>query len=581
MVRPPPTGSYTAWGPSPVRVLAGRRLAMNILVVALVAGTVVVGTIGAAPKRASADATTDTLSGEGGSFAEPIVNKILGDASSATAPLSLSYFNADIDVGRDDFADGSADFGVTELPLTATEIATAATNKRTFAYVPFAASPIAIDAIVECERDVTLQPTTMCPNLQVSVLQLAQLFTQAIGSWDSPQLSKISAGNSITPFAQGATVVPELLADPAASTEALIALFDADSAAAPVWSAFVSSLNGTNDAPTETWPTMGGVHGGDAELAQSLVPIDTSTLLPEPDPQTWGLGQIAPLPTDWIGPPENIPTIAIQNGAGAFVSPTVAAAAAALNDATMDPSTNLVTYQNSTTDTAAYPLMAMSYLVVPTSGLPAAKATALAALIRFALGSTGQSDVTGLGAAAVTPAMVTAGMAVANEVADSASSYSITVNNASSATITPGATATLAETGLPSSATGTVTFTSGSTSLCTFTLPSTNCTTPSTLAAGTYGNITASYVYGSGIPGIAATNTASLTVSSTSTTTSTTTTTSPTSNSGTGSSDSTGTSGDSLAFTGAGSLLPLTGLGGALIVSAGYGRRRLKRRTVK
>lgn len=566
-----------------MRFLGRRRPAMNVVIVALVVGTVVVGAISAAPKRSGANVTTDTLAGEGGSFAEPIVNKILADAASTTAPISLSYFNADIDQGRDDFADGTADFGVTELPLTTTETATAATKKRSFAYVPFAASPIAIGAIVECERDSTLLPTTMCPNLQVSVLQLAQLFTLNIGSWDSSKLSTISAGKPITPFAQGANVTPELLADPAASTEALIALFDADTAAAPVWKAYVSSLGGTNDAPTETWPTKGGVHGGDAELAQSLVPLNTSTLLPQADPSTWGLGQIAPLPSDWIGPPENIPTIAIQNGAGAFVSPTVAAAKAALNDATMDPSTNLVTYKNSTTDTAAYPLMATSYLIAPTSGLSASKALALAALIRFVLGAKGQSDVTGLGAAPATPAMVTAGMGVANEVADSASSYSISVNKSSSATILPGATATLAESGLSSSATGTVTFTSGSTSLCTFTLPSTSCTTSSTLAQGTYGSITASYVYGSGIPGIAATNTVSLTVSSTTTTTTTTTstTTTATSGAGTGSSDSSGSSGGTLAFTGAGSLLPLTGLGVALIVSAGYGRRRLRRRTLK
>ncbi len=566
-----------------MKLLARRRLTFGLAVFALVAGTLVVGVISVAPKQVGADISTDTLSGEGGSFAEPSVNKILADAASTTAPISLTYFNANVDQGRDDFVNGVDDFDVTELPLTPTETATAATKKRTFAYVPFAASPIAIGAVVECERDATLLSTTMCPNLQVSVPQLAQLFTLAIGSWNSPQLSTISAGKPIMAFAQGANVVPELLADPAASTEALIALFDADPKAAPVWSSFVSSFKGTNDAPTETWPTQGGVHGGDAELAQSLVPLDTSTLLPRTDPSTWGLGEIAPLAADWIGPPENIPTIAIQNAAGSFASPTVTAATAALKDATFDPSTNLVTYKNSTTDTSAYPLMATSYLVVPTSGLSPTKATALAALIRFALGSKGQSDVTGLGAAPVTATMTTAGMAVANEVADSASSYSISVNASSSATIAPGVTATLSESGLSSSATGTVTFASGSTTLCKFTLPSTSCTTSSTLAEGTYGTITASYVYGSGVPGIAATNTAILVVSNTSTTTSTATlpTTSAGSSDATDTADSTGTSGDMLAFTGAGSLLPLVGVGGALVVSAGYARRRLKRRTLE
>ncbi len=575
------------------------RLA-HLLLVLLVTITVAISTVGMSPKRSSADVTSDTLQAEGGSLAQPIVDKLETDGASTAAPLALSYFDADVDQARTDFAagnqgtsEGVADFAVSELPLTAAESATAAANGRTFAYVPFAASPIAIGAIVECERDLTLLPTTLCPDLQVTVAQLAGLFTQSIGYWNSSQLSMISCPTPTTcgpiaPFAQGAEVIPEYLASPAASTEALIALFDANPAAAAVWASFISSLKGTNDAPTETWPTNSGVHGGDQEIAQSLIPIDVTTLVAQPDPQEWGLGEVAPLAADWIGPPENIPTIAVQNSAGAYVSPTVAAATAALKDATLDPSTNLVTFQNSSTDTAAYPLMVMSYLVVPTSGLPVSKAAALASFIRFVLSSKGQADVSSLGAAPVTTAMTNAGLAVANEVADSAASFSITVNgSASSATISPGETATLAVVGLSSGDTGTVSFTSGTTPLCTITLPATNCATPATLSQGTYGKITASYVYGNGIPGITATNTVSLTVTTASTSATTTTTTTPkgvtTSESGGsngGASDSGGSSG-SLAFTGASDVVPFAALGGALILGASYGRRRLRRRTAK
>jgi GH25 family lysozyme M1 (1,4-beta-N-acetylmuramidase) len=72
-------------------------------------------------------------------------------------------------------------------------------------------------------------------------------------------------------------------------------------------------------------------------------------------------------------------------------------------------------------------------------------------------------------------------------------SFTITVNDSSSATITSGNTATLAETGLPAGATGTVTFTSGETVLCTITLPSTNCPTQTSLGAGTYADISGSF----------------------------------------------------------------------------------------
>ena len=84
---------------------------------------------------------------EGGSFAAPIVNLLQNDsgALSAISPFVPSYFDANVDQARQDFAAGTTDYAVTELPLTAAETATAASqNGRSFAYVPFAASPVAI-----------------------------------------------------------------------------------------------------------------------------------------------------------------------------------------------------------------------------------------------------------------------------------------------------------------------------------------------------------------------------------------------------------------------------------------------------
>ena len=104
------------------------------------------------------------------------------------------------------------------------------------------------------------------------------------------------------------------------------------------------------------------------------------------------------------------------------MAPTLAGESAALNDATIDPTTNLVTFPaNGGSDPAAYPIMVMSYLVVPTSGLSAAKAAALSQFLQFVFSSAGVSDITGLGAAPPTPAMTKIGDAVAAEVAAEAS----------------------------------------------------------------------------------------------------------------------------------------------------------------
>jgi len=89
---------------------------------------------------------------------------------------------------------------------------------------------------------------------------------------------------------------------------------------------------------------------------------------------------------------------------------------------------------------------------------------------------------------------------------------SITVHSSTSPyTVNYGSTATLAETGLPSGATGTVTFTSGSTTLCTATLPTTSCTTSTTLPGGSY-TVTGTYSGNTLYNGVTSTNTVSLTV---------------------------------------------------------------------
>jgi hypothetical protein len=140
-------------------------------------------------------------------------------------------------------------------------------------------------------------------------------------------------------------------------------------------------------------------------------------------------------------------TIAIQNAAGHYVLPTSAATSAALNDATLEPTTNLVTFNANPSDAAAYPIDVMSYLVVPTSGLSAAKATALASFIKFVLGATGQADVKSLGDGPVTTAMVSAGMQVADQVAAEATQTSSTSGTSTTSTTAAETAASIGSTG--------------------------------------------------------------------------------------------------------------------------------------
>ena len=74
------------------------------------------------------------------------------------------------------------------------------------------------------------------------------------------------------------------------------------------------------------------------------------------------------------------------------------------------------------------------------------------------------------------------------------SEFTITVNGSPLGSEEYGSSATLAESGLPSGAHGTVAFASGGTALCVATLPGAgSCTAPATLAAGSYADISARF----------------------------------------------------------------------------------------
>src|SRR6202042_1624702 len=152
---------------------------------------------------------------------------------------------------------------------------------------------------------------------------------------------------------------------------------------------------------------------------------------------SWNLGDVFPLSSVWAGAPQgtpwNIPTAALQNAALQFVAPSSAAAQASEADATFDSTTNLVTFNANPNDAAAYNnyMMEESYLVVPTSGLTASKASKLAQYIRFVTGPVAASDEETLGAAPPTPAMVAADLKVATQL-DSEAATSAALSSATS-----------------------------------------------------------------------------------------------------------------------------------------------------
>lgn len=427
-------------------------LVLAAVMTAVAAVTVAAGTLRPGASWAAADtgdtaacaSTTPTttlssdLVAEGGDFEEPLFNALQNSpaADAAAAPLNNTFFAPNIDVARCDFADGAADYLVSEYALTPAEAATAAADGRSFAYVPFAVSGVAVSALLECDATTTVTSMTLCPDLQMSAEVTAQAFGGHVSTWSDPVFATLSGGGPVATTSQSNAITRYNQIDPSMDNEAIQQYMLSTPAAATVWNAYESAFHATPGQASDLWPTDSGLQGI-ITILQDMKPTDPATNLPQTNPELWAPGSIAPLPFDWLGAPYSMPTVALQNAAGAYVAPTVASLTAAEAHATMDPTTNLVTFDSSTTDAAAYPIPVMSYLVVPTSGLPQAKATALASLIRYLLGSAAQGVMSSAyDTAAPTPSMISAGMEVANLVAAQQGNPSSTTTTTSTVTTT-------------------------------------------------------------------------------------------------------------------------------------------------
>jgi ABC-type phosphate transport system substrate-binding protein len=426
---------------------SSKHLGHCALVVAVVAATVAAWSVAEPnPTRAFADTDPGTLVGEGGAFLEPVVNKLLNDDTTGLGSLNPSYANVKLDNAVADFVGGTAaipsatpgsfatDYAVIERPLKPAELSAAKANGRPFSFVPFAATPVAIGTLVpdptQYTGGATINSSEFCQHIPLDTTLLGDLYgfnsSQPLQSWSD---GRINCHSSPTPSGSGygISVSKFANADPTMENAAVMALLDSDPTSQQLFHAGLTQFQSvsTSTTPSESWPyAQGKVPGGDEPLIGKLLNISTSTNAPDTEAANWQLGAIVSLSSVWtgspLGVPWNIPTAAVKNAAGAYVPPSSAAAAAAENDTTLastaDPATNnLVTFNASTSDSAAYNsyLMEEDYLVVPTSGLPAVKASKLAQLVRFALGPAGQKDITSFGAAPATPAMVSAGLEVA------------------------------------------------------------------------------------------------------------------------------------------------------------------------
>ena len=296
---------------------------------------------------AHADTPADTIYGEGGDATTPIMLKLLKDDAAQLNPEFGSYTNVGLDSGIADFIGSApntfaADYAVTERQLTSAEAATAKSNGRTFAYVPFAAVPVALMTLVPqptFQGNGSINPAQYCQHIPLNLTQLDGIYgAPTLANWGDPSLACSIGGSppDAVPF------IPWANLDNTMENYSLMNLLDSTTASQGIFQAGLtkgvttSKATTSDTAPSEVWPySSNSVPGGDREvhsLESKMIGINPTTNLPSTQTAEISLGGIVAMSSVWtgdpLGPHWNLPTAAVQNAQGAYVAPSEAAAAA-------------------------------------------------------------------------------------------------------------------------------------------------------------------------------------------------------------------------------------------------------------
>jgi len=421
-----------------------RRSVASILVaVALVTGAL------SGPLRPATAAVPAPLVGAGETWEKLLIDKLQNDSQSVIQPFVPEYNAFGSVQARQAVIAGTADYAVSEVPPTADEQAQAKAKGRTLAVVPYVGGAIALPFRI------VLSSGDDLGSLQLSVPTLAKLFTGKINGWRDPQITADN-GTAIAPAGQEYAIV--VRRDSNSSTAALISLFLSDPVARPIWNSYAAGFGLAADTLPEAYvdtnrQQMPTVTGGCPEVVRKVAGLDPVTRQPDPSLRPANIGYCS---SSWsLGIP-SLHSVAVKNPAGQSVLPSSQAIAKQFAGATLDPVTNVVKLPYGVNDPEAYPVPAVSYLVVPVTGLAADKAKALAAFVRFTLTSdVAKKDAVDLGFAPANADWVTAGLKVVAQLEKGATITTTTSSSTSTTLARSGTQTPLAVAGSSGSRSGT------------------------------------------------------------------------------------------------------------------------------
>lgn len=340
---------------------------LSVVVRCVVAAFLAVGCVSALPGAANAAAYAQ-IEGTGSTWSELIVQQWIADVDANG--IKVVYTGGGSSKGRKDFAQGSTDFAISEIPYQGVdELGNADTsNGRAYAYLPIVAGGTAFTYQLKVGND-------LVRNLRLSGETLAKIFTNQITNWDDPAISKDNNGRKFPSL----PITPVVRSDGSGTTAQFTTWMDKEYPS--IWRPYYGKSGLTSYYPKKPGTRMVSQAGSD----QVMNFISSS----------YGNGTIGYVEYSYPVN-KNYPVVKVLNKAGYYVEPTQYNTAVALTKAKInqDKSSQLYLTQilddvYTNPDPRAYPISSYSYMIIPTGAndprMTTAKRQSLADFLYYSL----------------------------------------------------------------------------------------------------------------------------------------------------------------------------------------------------
>ena len=306
------------------------------------AGLALLGTPAQA-KEQSERAAYAQIEGTGSTWSELIVQQWIADVDANG--MKVVYTGGGSSKGRKDFAQGSTDFAISEIPYQGTDEQGNAdtSNGREFAYLPIVAGGTAFTYQLKIGDE-------LVRNLRLSGETITKIFTNEITNWNDPAITADNNGRAFPSLA----ITPVVRSDGSGTTAQFTSWMDKEYPS--IWQAFYGKAGLTSYYPRK------GRAVGQAGSDQVM-----NTIAGFAGNGTIGYVEYSyPVNKDY-------PVVKVLNKGGYYVEPTQYNVAVALTKAKINTDKSSPLYLTQILDDVyrhpdprAYPVSSYSYMVLPT-----------------------------------------------------------------------------------------------------------------------------------------------------------------------------------------------------------------------